>query len=216
MYILDEPSRYVFVVQLEMWNNLTTLCCTRYAPSGALKSTVLVNSKDKWDSQYFHFLLITFPGQHSTITLCLVHCIQWHWSIRFICSFTFSYNHGGLIFETASLWPLVHYRKYSTALIICGQIICGVRLSLICNYIFLNHSQVLYWVQLGSSLPFKIYSEQHTVCICCFYIQIYVSSYFACMDGNFSKVQFALTVFFYFPGPCFPQLPQITGTLLCM
>jgi hypothetical protein len=33
-------------------------------------------------------------------------------------------------------------------------------------------------------------------------------------DDNSNKIEFALTVFFDYPGPCFPHLPWIIGTLL--
>jgi hypothetical protein len=48
-----------------------------------------------------------------------------------------------------------------------------------------------------------------------FYVQICISSYFAYMDDdNSNKIQFELTVFIDYPGPCFPNLIWIVGALL--
>jgi hypothetical protein len=42
-----------------------------------------------------------------------------------------------------------------------------------------------------------------------------VSSYLAYMDDDISnQIEFAFSVFFDYPGPCFLQLPRIIGALL--
>jgi hypothetical protein len=68
----------------------------------------------------------------------------------------------------------------------------GLRLSLICNYIFLNYSYHL--IMSATSL----------------------SSYFVYMDNdNSSKIKLTLTMSVDYLGPCFPQLPWIINALLC-
>jgi hypothetical protein len=48
-----------------------------------------------------------------------------------------------------------------------------------------------------------------------FYVQICICYYFAYIDDdNSNKIHFALTMFFNYPGPCFPQLSRIIGALL--
>jgi hypothetical protein len=90
---------------------------------------------------------------------------------------------------------------YSKAPIIQGQlsmdwIIRGLRLSLICNYIFLNFSQhclILNATRLinfkNECLVFFLYMFCNVNTYVCFYVQICLSSYFAYMnDDNSNKI----------------------------